>query len=329
MTTIDPADRLEAALAEEAVIAAERAVPGFVADSVRPYVRVRRRSAVYWVSDAGGRALAVKRQVADASSLEARVYRDVLAAVGADTITCHGTYPSWDDGWSWLVIDHADGPAIDVRDPSHAAALGCWVGQVHVRASRLTVLGELPRLDAAHWWSRLDGACTVLDVAMANPAVGAEGHRWVSDLRKTLARVAGTWVEFVALIDQLPVTLVHGDLSHRNVRMPGRGRTLRPAVLDWETAGHGSPMVDLAWVDLAAYRDAVAAESAGAVLIDLADLRCLQTLATLTWISFVLLGERASLASSWPHRSLRKIEHYLGLVDPVRLDELADAGAPR
>jgi aminoglycoside phosphotransferase (APT) family kinase protein len=128
------------------------------------------------------------------------------------------------------------------------------------------------------------------------------------------------------MLDQAPVTLVHGDISHRNVKMVQTAEGLQPMVFDWETGGLGNPMIDLAWVDLAAYEDAAPATWSA---IDRAALRRMQTLGVVTWVAYVLLGERANLASPWPDRAAAKIPAYLALVEEDRLDELVAVSVGR
>ena len=313
---------LDQALAEEAAVIATRAVPGFVPAAARPYGRVRRRSAAYQVTDGAGVSLAVKRERDGAAAVEQHVYRVVLPAAGLAAVHCHGVGPSREPGWSWLVTDHVEGAAFDPRDAAHTAGLGSWLGALHARTSGLPELAAVPRHGAAHWRALLEGAAGVLDGAIANPAVGAGAMAAITTLRAAFGAVVEGWAEIGALLDRAPASLVHGDLSHRNVKVVGPAGDLRPMVLDWETAGHGPAAVDLVWADLAAYEDAVA--PAGPHL-DGSSLRRLQTLGTLAWTAYVLHGERANLASPWPHRAAGKVASYLDLVDDDGVADLLRA----
>jgi aminoglycoside phosphotransferase (APT) family kinase protein len=66
--------------------------------------------------------------------------------------------------------------------------------------------------------------------------------------------VEGSWSDVVAFASSLPRVFVHGDFSPLNLRVRplDRGEVVVP--LDWEKAGWGTPAVDLAWVDMDAYR---------------------------------------------------------------------------
>lgn len=311
------------ALGNEAALVAADVVPGLRPSSVRRYPGSGRRSAAYQVTDAAtGVSLAVKRERAGAAAIEECIYRGILAVPGVDGIRCHGVRGSRIAGWSWLVTDHVEGTAFNRHTPDHVASLTRWLAKLHEGADP-TALGGLPRHGAGRWRSILGGAGSVLDGALANPALCPEAVTPVMAMHAVIARVIGGWGDLVTLLDRAPVTLVHGDISHRNVKMASAAEGLHPMVFDWETGGLGCPMIDLAWIDLAAYEEAAPADWSA---LDQLALRRLQTLGVITWVAYVLLGERANLASPWPERAAAKVPAYLGLVAEDRLDELLHVG---
>jgi hypothetical protein len=67
-------------------------------------------------------------------------------------------------------------------------------------------------------------------------------------------------------------------------------------------------MIDLLWVDIAAY-----AESLGPDWPELppSTARVLRAFGMVCWTAFVLIGDRENLSSPWPHRAAAKAPVYL------------------
>jgi aminoglycoside phosphotransferase (APT) family kinase protein len=51
----------------------------------------------------------------------------------------------------------------------------------------------------------------------------------------------------------VPLTIVHGDFIHKNIRLREGEYGTELLAFDWEKAGYGTPAADLAWVDPLTY----------------------------------------------------------------------------
>jgi aminoglycoside phosphotransferase (APT) family kinase protein len=68
----------------------------------------------------------------------------------------------------------------------------------------------------------------------------------LSGLLRRLGRIETRWEETCSGCASLPRTLVHGDFSRKNSRVRATLDGPELVVMDWETAGWGSPAADLA-----------------------------------------------------------------------------------
>jgi Ser/Thr protein kinase RdoA (MazF antagonist) len=147
----------------------------------------------------------------------------------------------WEEVAAWLAGFHARGQAITRF-------------QVACRAARL--LEYTPRL-LRGWYSR---AC---QFASARAEKGT---------RRALERLAGPYLRAVDFVLQLPRTLIHGDFYPSNVLLEEKGGSAVVRPVDWELAGFGPGLFDLAaltagdWSEpardriAAAYREALPTE---------------------------------------------------------------------
>lgn len=310
----------------EATRAAAALVSGFRATKVRAYPSVHPVSTVYHVFEEwSGRSLALKRQSRSSAAIEDHVYRRILPALQVPRVRSYGTWPSPSRvAEAWLATDHVRGPQLDPAKPEHSTAMARWLGMVHVRASMLPATRALPRHDAAYWQRLLDEARRVLDGGLANPELSPEELSEIVGVRSMLLDTLERWPAMVALLDKTPPTLVHGDLTLQNVRLSLQPDGLWPMVFDWESAGYGSPMIDLLLADLPAYQETVSSDWPG---LDLGTLQRLRALGAVVWTAFVLLGERENLESAWPHRAAAKLPAYRQSIESYGLPVLLEREA--
>ena len=95
-------------------------------------------------------------------------------------------------------------------------------------------------------------ACGLGDLAHAGPYLERQLTRWVAQLDSyggrdlPSARRISAWLDASRPADQLP-TLCHGDYKLDNVLFAPAPPPTLLAVVDWEMASIGDPLVDLAW----------------------------------------------------------------------------------
>jgi aminoglycoside phosphotransferase (APT) family kinase protein len=156
---------------------------------------------------------------------EAEAYLGVLSPGGHDVAGCYGAVAR--GGRHWLFLEHVDGiPLWQAGDLAAWEAAACWLAGLHARPLPQGC-SHLLRYDAAHlrrWLPR----------AVAQVAPGA------------LDGVAAIWEAVVARVSAWPRAVVHGDYHPSNVLVARTGREPRIRPVDWELAGIGPGLLDLA-----------------------------------------------------------------------------------
>jgi Ser/Thr protein kinase RdoA (MazF antagonist) len=166
---------------------------------------------------------------------EAAMYREVLDAARHGTPRCHAT--TGPPATPILVLERVDGPPIE--EVAYGAAWHAtvrWLARFHAAFAAGTEPGE--RLAGAPWLARYDR-----DYFARWPERAIEhvrGDRRAVRLLGTLARRYDPVLD--ALVAQ-PRSLVHGDFHPANVLVGAGGRI---CTVDWELAGWGPSLLDLA-----------------------------------------------------------------------------------
>jgi Ser/Thr protein kinase RdoA (MazF antagonist) len=127
----------------------------------------------------------------------------------------HGDFEVWKATARWLALMHSSDDHPLPTTPSNR-----WV-----------------RYDASYfriWPSR----------ALENLRTSASNATPVQ--RRQLTALAGNYADVVARLSRLPVTIVHGDFYPSNILIVREDRRDRLHALDWELAGIGTGLLDLA-----------------------------------------------------------------------------------
>jgi Ser/Thr protein kinase RdoA (MazF antagonist) len=294
------------AMEQEVLAAAARAVPSFSPAVVKRFRARTGKADVYRVhgKDAD-RSIVLKLDDPQTCALEERVYREVLARLPVPAIRCYGTVPSHDPTRAWLVLDHANGVPFDHGSSAHTTSLARWLGVVHSRTARVATPEGFPDHGAEYWRGVIVEARSTLHAGVVNPAVMDQERESLISLTDVLDRFLADWSRVTEWMAAVPGTLTHGDLVPQNLLMdPER----IPWVHDWGAAGWGCPMIDLLRVNLRAYVDSLDPDWSQ---LPVSRARALRALGSVCWTAWVLIEERETLSSPWPHRAAAKIPGYL------------------
>jgi thiamine kinase-like enzyme len=168
---------------------------------------------------------------------EARVYGQLLRDAGLPVVRCYGTRPSPHDGRSDLFLEFLDDWNLRYHDLEHWITAARRLAHLHahfaIRVARLLTCDFLLRFDADYFRAWAERALST--VTDCSTALGAR-----------LDAVVSGNVPVAEWLARAPVTLVHNDLSPKNVLADRSIDPARIAIVDWELAGVGCGLLDLA-----------------------------------------------------------------------------------
>lgn len=323
-----PADRITLPSPDEAVGVVRDLVDGFHVGDVELIDDRHADSRVYCArSGDRERPVMAKWCNSEAARRESLVYGVILPGSAVNLLRFHGTAPAESPGQAWIVMDAALGDRFDSTRADHRAAVGGWLGHVHLHSEASPALALLPDHGAAHRLAIAATAHETLQAALDNPVLTAEQRTVVEQMDAMSLAFSrrlreGLW-ESLGVVGEC---LEHGDLVAKNVRVPAHGSRLDVEVFDWGAAGRSLPTTDLAIVDLDAYLAVIRSRWPS---IDRDALTRMAAIGAVSRILFVIAGEAASLASPWPTRSVARVRAYLDRLQHQSVAAALSGAAPR
>ena len=145
-------------------------------------------------------------------------------------------------GAPFFVMERVDGSAILSHIPKEWAAAPASQGRALEE-----LIDALVAIHAVDW-----RACGLGDLAHAGEYLPQQIARWLAQLASYDSRELPSairladWLRAHRIADQ-PSALCHGDYKLDNVLFAPESPPRLAAVVDWEMAGIGDPLVDLAW----------------------------------------------------------------------------------
>ena len=163
------------------------------------------------------------------------LHRWLLESRSSGTPEYWGSVEQPSQGRFWLFLERATGTPLDEAEFSSWEAAAEWLGGFHAAMRvRLDELVDMPllRYDAAYYRVWMERALSF---------VLGDASR-----RTRIQRLAGYHELVVERLLSMPDTLIHGDFHASNVLVDGGPEQRQVCVLDWELAGIGPGLLDLA-----------------------------------------------------------------------------------
>lgn len=222
-------------------------------------LRRRNKSIVYRLPGVGHAQADViaKHCMRDSALAERDVYL-VLRELPVSQPDYYGYAEGGQEGFAWLFLGDAAGEPFEPDDPTQRALATHWLAALHTTSSRSAAAGRLPDRGPTHYRQHLVQGRAAIDRLRAGCEISAAEDAILDDMRLWLDRVESRWTDIEAVSDEVPRSLVHGDVAARNARVRRHGaKATALLVFDWEVAGWGMPGVDLGDVDLDLYHSIV------------------------------------------------------------------------
>jgi thiamine kinase-like enzyme len=211
--------------------------------ALKAQVKASHKSGVYRLIGAGadGRSNVIaKRCVRRVALFERLMYTEVLPALGIPSLRFYGLLDEPQTRFAWHFTEDAGEQRCGAAQQDLAAR---WLAKLHASAASLDGNG-LPDCGVSLYREHLDQAVRSITEAQAGPVMPASppDRATLAALLESLDIVRQRWPSIETWTAQMPRTIVHGDFVPKNVRLRGDD----VYVLDWETAGFGVPVADLA-----------------------------------------------------------------------------------
>ncbi len=170
---------------------------------------------------------------------EFRTYRDLLAKSRLGAAEYYGSI--WDEarGQFLVFLEYVTGMAVRYCEFEHWVSAAAWLGRFQgffaKRLQELDTCEFLLRHDAKFFQSRAQLALSVLSELSA-------------PLAARLAHIVDRYDPLTELMASQPRTFVHGAYTPSTILLGLHAQPTRVCPFDWELAGLGSPLFDLAYL---------------------------------------------------------------------------------
>jgi ATP-binding cassette subfamily B protein len=207
-------------------------------------LREKRRVQIYRLALADGTTSVIaKRRLNEVLHVERTIYESVLPRLPLAGLRYFGFVGDEDQEFAWLFIEDAGDERCAVA--RHRRRLARWLGTLHGAAAELDFASSLPDRGPNHYLEHLRAARTTILDSIENPVLRADDRDLLRSLVSTCELIESGWSGVEAICNDLPRTVVHGDLAERHLRL--RRGDAAPAIvaLDWECSGWGVPAADV------------------------------------------------------------------------------------
>jgi hypothetical protein len=169
-------------------------------------------------------------------------YQNLLSRLGGGTPTYHGSVVQPGAGRYWLFIEKVKGCELyQIGDFTVWKRAARWLAHFHALGAQGLWMDSAPALRLIRYESAYYGRW--LERAMAISAARTREH---NEQLEFLARLSECYPRVVAQLMALPVSITHGDFYSSNVIVRDLTDGPRICPIDWECAGVGPGLLDLA-----------------------------------------------------------------------------------
>jgi|SRR5262245_4421511 len=170
---------------------------------------------------------------------ELRVYQDLLTETELGTARYYGSILDESQGRFWLLLEYVDGTPVgycNLEDWAPAAGgLGRMHGYFAQQYNRLRACDFLIHRNADYFWSNVELA--LHNVLQVSP-----------HLVDRLTNIINHYAPIVEIMTGQPPTLLHGGCRSTNILIKVASDPSRVCIIDWEEAGFGAPLYDVAYL---------------------------------------------------------------------------------
>lgn len=174
------------------------------------------------------------------ASREIQVYNRILRPLNVGTAVCYASSIDPASERYWLFLEKVDGRELfQVGEFEIWEGVARWLALLHRSATPLLIPANTDTLLV--WDTRQYEQCFELATRSLSERV-----RQQAGGSALVTRITSTYQKIIRYLASLPRSFVHGEFYASNVIVQGVDDSLRVCPIDWETAGLGPAVLDLA-----------------------------------------------------------------------------------
>jgi hypothetical protein len=193
----------------------------------------------------GPASVFAKRCDAASSRVERMCYEEIVPHLELSSPTYYGSVEQPDDS-CWLFLEDVGRERFSAHDPEHRALASRWLARLHRSGANIDAARQLPEGGPPRYLQHLRDGRARVRRNLENPGITGEERELLASVLVTLDRVESRWDAIERACAWLPETVVHSDFRPKNVRIRQEPTGSVLYALDWELAGWGIPVADLA-----------------------------------------------------------------------------------
>jgi len=206
------------------------------------------KSVVYRLCGVGenGSNVVAKRCWYEIAQIERLIYEEILPSLPLQTLQFYGSVAETEGDYCWLFLEDAGGVAYSPHRREHCVAAGHLLGELHKSTTHISIEARLPKRDSHYYFKQLLLGASAIQDNLSNPALTHKDIVTLNSVLKKYDALTCRWEQIERICESVPHSLVHGDFVAKNMRVRENASGLIILPYDWEFAGWGPPMIDLA-----------------------------------------------------------------------------------
>jgi hypothetical protein len=207
----------------------------------------QRKSEIYRLLEGipGGESIIAKRCVTKTGIFERVIYEEILPLLPVSQLHYYGSFQE-NDSYMWLFLADAGKFSFSPGDESDRILAAHWLGGLHRFAPQTSAAEILPARGPSHYFELMQRAREKIVKNLASPIMMPAHIEVLKRVLTQMDALESNWQDLLKFCEGIPPTLAHGDFRPKNVHVKQSQTGDVLYAMDWEMAGWGNPVVDLA-----------------------------------------------------------------------------------
>jgi phosphotransferase family enzyme len=193
----------------------------------------------------GEESIIAKRCVTSTGKLEKVIYEEILPFLSISQLHYYGSIQET-DSYMWLFLADAGKTLFSTEDASHRVLGAHWLGRLHRFAQKTRAAEVLPERGVPYYFALMQSGREIIVKNLANPLMTPTDIDVLQKVLTQMDTLESNWSSILKVCETIPQTLAHGDFRPKNVHIKQTSAGNAFYAMDWEMAGWGNPVVDLA-----------------------------------------------------------------------------------